>query len=48
MTAEDLAGVMDLLRVRPVQFCLFLKTLVGRDEMVKMMVQAIGVGKQGG
>jgi len=28
------------------QFCIFLKTLVGEDQMRRMMVQAIGVAKQ--
>jgi hypothetical protein len=46
LTPEDLAKVLDLLKLRPIQFCLFLKTLVGREEMLKMMVQAIGVPKQ--
>jgi hypothetical protein len=43
---EDLAKVMDLLRLRPMQFCLFLKTLVGAEEMVRMMVQDIGIAKR--
>jgi hypothetical protein len=38
---------MDLLKVRPMQFCIFLKGLVGREEMLRMMVQTIGVAKQG-
>jgi hypothetical protein len=46
LTPEDLARVMDLLKIRPIQFCLFLKTLLGREEMLKMMVQAVGVAKQ--
>jgi len=30
---EDFARVMDLLKFRPMQFCMFLKTLVGVEEM---------------
>lgn len=37
--------MMDLIKLRPMQFCLFLKALVGVEEMVRMMVQAIGVAK---
>ena len=40
-TTGDFAKVMDLLKLRPMQFCLFLKTLVGREEMLRMMVEAI-------
>ena len=49
LSPEDLANVMDLLKFRPMQFCIFLKTLVGADEMVRMMrmmVEAIKVAKQ--
>lgn len=43
---EDLAKVMDLLKLRPAQFCIFLKALVGAEEMQRRMVQAIGMAKQ--
>ena len=33
--------VTDLLKFRPVQFCLFLKALVGVEEMQGLMVEAI-------
>jgi hypothetical protein len=46
LTPEDFAKVMDLLKFRPMQFCLFLKTLVGAEEMQRLMVQAIAVAKQ--
>jgi len=46
LSAEDFAKVMDLLKLRPMQFCMFLKTLVGTEEMQRMMVEAIGVAKQ--
>ncbi len=43
---EDFAKVVGLLKFRPIQFCIFLKALVGVEEMQRMMVQAIGVAKQ--
>ena len=46
LTQEDFAKVMDLLKLRPIQFCIFLKTLVGAEEMQRMMVEAIGVARQ--
>jgi len=42
---EDFAKVTDLLKLRPVQMALLLKTLVGTEEMLRMMVEAIGGGK---
>jgi hypothetical protein len=41
LSAEDRAKVMELLKHRPVQFCLFLKALLGGDEMKRVMIQAI-------
>jgi hypothetical protein len=46
LSPEDLGKVVELLRLRPIQFCLFLKALVGVEEMQRMMVEAIGVAKQ--
>lgn len=46
LSPEDLAKVVELLRLRPIQFCLFLKALVGVEEMQRMMVQAIATAKQ--
>jgi hypothetical protein len=46
MSPEDFAKVMALLKLRPIQFCIFLKTLVGAEEMQRMMVEAIKVAKQ--
>src|SRR5579862_8821675 len=37
ISPEDMAKVMDLLKFRSIQFCLFLKTLVGAEEMKMMM-----------
>jgi len=48
LTLEDFAKVMDLLKSRPMQLAVVLKTLVGADEMQRMMVEAIGVAKQTG
>ena len=47
LTAEDFEKVLELLRFRPIQFCLFLKALVGAEEMERVMVGAIETSKQG-
>jgi hypothetical protein len=46
MSPEDFAKVVDLLRHRPIQLCIFLKALLGEKAMVHMMVQAINTAKQ--
>lgn len=46
LTPEDFAKVMELLKFRPIQFCMFLKALVGADEMKRMMVKAILLAQQ--
>ena len=38
---EDLAKILDLLKLRPVQFCLFLQALVGPKQMKRIMIRAI-------
>ena len=48
LPAQDLAKVIDLLRLRPIQFCIFLKTLVGAQEMKRMMIEAIVTAGRGG
>jgi hypothetical protein len=45
---DDFAKVMQLLRFRPIQFCMFLKALVGADEMERLMNRGIAVAKQEG
>jgi hypothetical protein len=45
LTPGDFAKVIDLLSIRPMQFCLFLTALVGVDSMQRMMVEAIKVAK---
>jgi hypothetical protein len=46
LTPEDFARVRELLKLRPMQMALFLKALVGTEEMLRMMVEAIKVAKQ--
>ena len=46
LTPGDLAKVLELLKFRPIQFCIILKALMGVEQMQRMMVQAIGVAKQ--
>src|ERR1035437_2045979 len=48
LTPEDFSRVMDILKLRPMQFCIFLKTLVGAEEMQPIMVEAIKVARQQG
>lgn len=48
MNAEDFAKVVDLLKFRPIQFCVFLKGLLGAEEMKNTMLKAISVaGRMG-
>jgi hypothetical protein len=46
LNPEDFTKVIDLLKFRPIQFCMFLKTLVGAEEMKRMMVQGILLAEQ--
>jgi hypothetical protein len=46
LSPEDRARVAESLKLRPMQFCIFLKALLGAEEMQRMMVQAIKVAKQ--
>ena len=43
---EDRMKVVELIQHRPVQFCLFLKALVGTEAMEEMLTQAIAVAKK--
>jgi hypothetical protein len=47
LTPQDFAKVMDLLKFRPMQFCIFLRALVGANEMQRMMIEAIRVAREG-
>lgn len=42
---QDRARLMALLRHRPIQFCLFLKALLGAEAMERIMMEAIGIAK---
>ena len=46
LRADDLAKVIDLLRFRPIQFCMFLKALVGTKHMLSIMTQAMNAAKE--
>jgi hypothetical protein len=46
LSPEDFAKVMDLLQLRPMQFCIFLKSLLGAEEMQRLMVEAIKAARQ--
>ena len=48
LTPEDFAKVMELLKFRPMQLAIVLKTLVGAEEMQRIMIEAIGAAKQEG
>jgi hypothetical protein len=41
MNQDDAARIMQLLRFRPIQFCMFLKALLGAEEMERVMLAAI-------
>lgn len=45
---EDAAKVMHRLGFLPIQFCMFMRALVGVQQMEMIMQQAIGVAKQDG
>lgn len=46
LSPEDFRKVMALLKYRPLQFCTFLKVLIGEEAMEHMMLQAIRVAKE--
>jgi hypothetical protein len=43
---RDSAKLMRLLRFRPIQFCMFLKALVGSEEMERLMNEGIAAAKE--
>ena len=45
LTPDDRERVDELLKHRPVQFCLFLRALIGADGMEQMMMNAISAAK---
>ena len=44
---EDADKVIELLRFRPIQFCMFMKAVVGAEAMERMMNEGIAAAKQG-
>ena len=48
LSPEDLGKVVQLLRLRPIQFCIFLKALLGIEVMERVMNEAIAGAKQEG
>jgi hypothetical protein len=46
LSQEDGDKVMQLLRHRPIQFCMFLKALLGAEAMERMMNEGIAVAKR--
>jgi hypothetical protein len=41
LSQEDLDKLVDLLRVRPLQFCLFLSALFGEERMEKLISSSV-------
>jgi hypothetical protein len=48
LSSEDLGKVVELLRFRPMQLCIFLTALVGVEAMERLMGEAIAVARQEG
>jgi len=46
LSSEDLRKVAELLRFRPLQLCIFLKTLLGQEAMERMMAEAVALADQ--
>ena len=46
LNPEDAAKLMKLLRFRPIQFCMFIKALVGAEEMERLMNKGIAMAKE--
>jgi len=46
LTPEDAARLAQLLRFRPIQFCIFMKALFGTEEMERVMNHGIAIAKQ--
>jgi hypothetical protein len=45
LTTEDFAKVRELLKFRPVQFCLFLKALFGDEEAERMIAEGFAMAR---
>ena len=48
LSPEDLGKVVELLRLRPMQLCMFLKALLGTEVMERVMAEAIAAAKKEG
>jgi hypothetical protein len=46
LSSEEMEQVMDLLRLRPAQFCMFLQALFGTEAMERLMTSAVNAAKQ--
>ena len=46
LSKEDLKKLIELLRFRPIQFCMFLKALVGTEGMERLMKEGIAAAKR--
>ncbi len=46
LSQEDGDRLMELLKFRPIQFCMFLKALIGAEAMELAVMQAVDVAKQ--
>jgi hypothetical protein len=46
LSKEDLRRVIELLRLRPIQFCMFLRALVGEEAMERLMKDGIAAAKR--
>jgi hypothetical protein len=46
LSEEDLKKLIELLRLRPMQLCIFLKALLGEEVMERMMAEAVAVAKR--
>lgn len=46
LSKADLKKLIELLRLRPMQLCIFLKALLGEEGMERMMAEAVAVAKR--
>ena len=46
LSKEDLKKLIELLRLRPTQLCIFFKALLGEEAMERMMAEAVAVAKR--
>ena len=43
--SEELHKILELIKPRPIQFCMFLSALYGHEQMQRMMLHAVAVAK---